>query len=66
MGEKVNPSSQEGQKSRDQKLYFYEEKCMNKAAHHARARTQTHTHIQLCKMDQLLNLRKKCETMILG
>lgn len=62
MGEKVNPSSQEAQKSRDQKLYFYEEKCMNKAAHH----THTHTHIQLCKMDQLLNLRKKCETMILG
>lgn len=63
MGEKVNPSSQEGQKSRDQKLYFYEEKCMNKAAH---AHTHTHTYIQLCKMDQLLNLRKKCETMILG
>lgn len=38
MGEKVNPSSQEAQKSRDQKLYFYEEKCMNKAAHH------THTY----------------------
>lgn len=40
MGEKVNPSSQEGQKSRDQKLYFYEEKYMNKAAH-----AHTHTYI---------------------
>lgn len=66
MGEKVNPSSPEAQKSRNQKLYFYEEKCMNKAAHHAHTQTHIYIYIQLCKMDQRLNLRKKCETMILG